>query len=280
MFHKKAPRGAVQLVPVAKKQKTNLRTKFRCILCPRFSQTDVDFAPPTASPQKNHMANATSSHETHKHGEFKLPGLVAIRHLWTQTALSLWFSSGILQTPTRVARGTRCAVVWATETDLRSGEHPMFPLVTSPNIRTSTHHSHNRCFRPAGQRCARRTVLVRSIERRTGVSCNISPLPLVYTLKSRYFLPPFQNQDETGHFGGVQNKVWLGSKSKVEADTDRGHDGGGVRRVRMLIHICCWENLSRAAALGQKSANLAQALKASIAVLTATGPNLLNHRSS
>ena len=38
----------------------------------------------------------------------------------------------------------------------------MFSLVAIPNIRTSTHHSHNRPARPVGQRCARRIVLVRS----------------------------------------------------------------------------------------------------------------------
>ena len=40
------------------------------------------------------------------------------------------------------------------------------------------------------------------------------------------------------------------------------------------------EKLSRVAALGQKSANLAQAQKSSTAVLTATGPDILNYGSS
>ena len=62
---------------------------------------------------------------------------------------------------------------------------------------------------------------------------------------------------------------------KVKADVDRGHHGAGVRRVRMLISAA-GEKLSRVAALGQKSASLAQAQKTSTDVLTATGPDLLN----
>ena len=46
-------------------------------------------------------------------------------------------------------------------------------------------------------------------------------------------------------------------------------------RVRMLISAA-GEKVLMAAALGQKFSNLAQAQKPSTAVLTATGPDLLN----
>ena len=47
----------------------------------------------------------------------------------------------------------------------------------------------------------------------------------------------------------------------------------------MLISAA-WEKLSRAAALGQKSANLAQGQKNSTAVLTVTGPDPSSTRGS
>ena len=39
---------------------------------------------------------------------------------------------------------------------------PFVPALADPNIRASLHYSHSRPFRPAGQRCARINVLVRS----------------------------------------------------------------------------------------------------------------------
>ena len=40
---------------------------------------------------------------------------------------------------------------------------------------------------------------------------------------------------------------------------DKGHHGEGVRRVRTVVYAAAGAWLSRTAALGQKSANLAQA---------------------
>ena len=132
----------------------------------------------------------------------------------------------------------------------------MFPLVTNPNIHPSLSQQTLQTSRAALRKKNRVGLL---IELRTGaafyssVSTSHTTPPL--TLKSKYIFTLFKNQDKTGHFGGVQNKVRRGSKSKVEADTDGRHHGGGVRRVRMLISAA-GEKLSRAAALGPQSANL------------------------
>ena len=44
-----------------------------------------------------------------------------------------------------------------------------------------------------------------------------------------------KNQDKTGDFSGIQNKVWHVPISKSSAFIDTGYYGGGVRRVRLLI---------------------------------------------
>ena len=97
----------------------------------------------------------------------------------------------------------------------------MFPLVTHPNIRTSTHHSHNRPFRPVGPRCARENVLVRSSNGELGqlfTAYHVAHHP-PHNLKSMYFLPPFRNQEKNRRFFGFQNKVRPVSMSEVNALT-------------------------------------------------------------
>ena len=106
--------------------------------------------------------------------------------------------------------GAPFSIFMARRHVLSGGGQPMFPLVINPNIRTNTHRSHDRSFRPIGQCCVRRIVLVCSsrVAALYSVSRNIPPPPP--TLKSRDFLPLFKNQDKTGIWGAFKIRFSLG----------------------------------------------------------------------
>ena len=100
-----------------------------------------------------------------------------------------------------------------------------------------------------------------------------------HTLKPIYFFPPLKNQDETGHFSGVQSELLIRARSELHPSTRRGHHGEGAMRVRMF-KSAAGQELARVTAAGQQSANLGRRQHTSTAVLAATDPNLLKYRST
>jgi len=127
----------------------------------------------------------------------------------------------------------------------------MFPVVADPKIRTSTHHSHSRPFRPVEQRCARRNVFVRSWSGKRGqlstflqyavYHISYHPPPPRYSEITTILSAYSKNHHKTGLLGGVQNKLCHVHALTTKHFVGRGHHGGSVR-CEACSHACifCW----------------------------------------